>query len=147
MPLNLAVFGSDRAQEVIIAYPHIQHWAVGSHSLGGAMADHFVYQHPGVIQGLALCAAYPASADDLSGQSLKVVCMIDNQDGLGTAKGVHVTRSLLPQNMRFVVFDGGNPAQFGRYGDQPGDNPATVSRTDRRAQVVAAMLELLGMIK
>jgi pimeloyl-ACP methyl ester carboxylesterase len=147
MPLNLAVFGSDRAQDVIAAYPQIQHWAVGGHSLGGAMAAHFVYQHPGVIQGLALWAAYPASGDDLSGQSLKVVSMIGSQDGLGTAKGVDGTRSLLPQNTRFVVIDGGNHAQFGSYGDQPGDNPATISRADQQAQVVAATLELLGRIK
>ena len=58
---------SDRAQEVIAAYPEIQHWAVGGHSLGGAMAARFVYQHPGAIQGLALWAAYPASSDDLQG--------------------------------------------------------------------------------
>ena len=38
MPLNLAVFGSERAQEVIADYPEIRHWAVGGHSLGGAMA-------------------------------------------------------------------------------------------------------------
>jgi pimeloyl-ACP methyl ester carboxylesterase len=147
MPLNLAVFGSDRAQDVIAAYPQIQHWAVGGHSLGGAMAAHFVSQHPGVIQGLALWAAYPASGDDLSGQSLKVVSVMGSQDGLGTAKGVDATRSLLPQNTRFVVIDGGNHAQFGWYGDQPGDNPATISRADQQAQVVVATLELVGRIK
>jgi len=147
MPLNLAIFGSDRAQDVIAAYPQIQRWVVGGHSLGGAMAAHFVYQHPGLIQGLALWAAYPASGDDLSGQSLKVVSMIGSQDGLGTAKGVDATRSLLPPDTCFVVIDGGNHAQFGWYGDQPGDNPATISRTDQQAQVVAATLELLGRIK
>lgn len=147
MPLNLAVFGSDRAQDVIAAYPQIKHWAVGGHSLGGAMAAHFVYQHPGVIQGLVLWAAYPASGDDLSGQSLKVVSMIGSQDGLGTAKGVSATRSLLPQNTHFVVIEGGNHAQFGWYGDQPGDNPATISRADQQAQVIAATLELLGNIR
>jgi pimeloyl-ACP methyl ester carboxylesterase len=146
MPLNLAIFGSDRAQDVIAAYPQIQHWAVGGHSLGGAMAARFAYQHSSVIQGLVLWASYPASSDDLSGQSLKIVSIIGSQDGLGTAKGVEATRSLLPQNTRFVVIDGGNHAQFGWYGDQPGDNPATISRTDQQAQVVAATLELLGMI-
>jgi pimeloyl-ACP methyl ester carboxylesterase len=147
MPLNLAVFGSDRAQDVIDAYPQIQHWAVGGHSLGGAMAARFAYQNPGVIQGLALWAAYPASSDDLSGQSLKVVSLIGSQDGLGTAEGVDATRNLLPQKTRFVVIDGGNHAQFGWYGDQPGDNPATISRADQQAQVVAATVELLGALK
>ena len=38
MPLNLAVFGSDRAASVIQAYPDIQQWVIGGHSLGGSMA-------------------------------------------------------------------------------------------------------------
>ena len=38
MPLNLAVFGSNRAAQVISAFPEIGHWAVGGPSLGGAMA-------------------------------------------------------------------------------------------------------------
>jgi pimeloyl-ACP methyl ester carboxylesterase len=50
MPLNLAVFGSQRFQEVIAAYPEIRHWAVGGHSLGGAMAAHFATQHPAAVQ-------------------------------------------------------------------------------------------------
>jgi hypothetical protein len=140
MPLNPAVFGSDHAQDVIAAYPQIQHWAVGGHSLGSAMAARFAYQHPGLIQGLALWAAYPASSDDLSGQSLEAVSIIGSQDGMGTAKGVDATRGSLPQDARFVVIDGGNHAQFGSYGDQPGDNPATISRADQQAQVVAATL-------
>jgi len=147
MPLNLAVFGSDRAQDVISAYPQIQHWAIGGHSLGGAMAAHFIYQHPDVIQGLALWAAYPPSGDDLSGRSLEVVSLIGSRDGLGTADGVNETRSLLPQNTRYIVIDGGNHAQFGWYGDQPGDNPATISPTDQQAQVIAATLELLRRIE
>jgi hypothetical protein len=147
MPLNLAVFGANRAQDVIAAYPDIQHWVIGGHSLGGAMAARFAYQNPNTIQGLALWAAYPASSDDLSGQSLKVVSIIGSQDGLGTGEGVEATRGLLPQNTHFMVIDGGNHAQFGWYGDQPGDNPAAISRADQQAQAVTATLGLLESIR
>ncbi|MDQ3247653.1 MAG: alpha/beta hydrolase, partial [Chloroflexota bacterium] len=42
MPLNLAVFAPNRADQVITAYPAIQRWAIGGHSLGGAMAATYV---------------------------------------------------------------------------------------------------------
>ena len=144
MPLNLAVFGSDRAQEVIAAHPEIQHWAVGGHSLGGAMAARFAIQHPGVVQGLDLWAAYPASSDDLSGYDLQVVSMIGSLDGLGTAQGIEETKHLLPPGTNFITIEGGNHSQFGWYGDQPGDAQATISREEQQAQVLQATLKLLA---
>ncbi len=70
MPLNLAVFGADAAADVMKAYPEIQNWAIGGHSLGGAMAASFAKDHSDEISGLALWAAYPASSDDLSGHGI-----------------------------------------------------------------------------
>lgn len=147
MPLNLAVLGSDSAQEVIAAYPEIQHWAIGGHSLGGAMAARFAYQHPDAIQGLALWAAYPASSDDLSERSLQVVSIIGSKDGLGTDQGVEATRQLLPESTQFITIEGGNHAQFGWYGEQPGDAEATITREDQQVKVVQATLELLAGLK
>ena len=46
MPLNLAVFAPEKASEVMAAFPEIEHWAVGGHSLGGAMAARFAHRHP-----------------------------------------------------------------------------------------------------
>jgi pimeloyl-ACP methyl ester carboxylesterase len=147
MPLNLAVLGAERAQDVIAAYPEIEHWAIGGHSLGGAMAARFAYQHPGLIQGLALWAAYPASSDDLSGQSLDVLSIVGSEDGLGTDEGVEETRQLLPDSTQFIVIAGGNHAQFGWYGDQSGDNPAIISRSEQQSQILDATLALLEGLK
>ena len=144
MPLNLAVFGSERAQDVIAAYPEIQHWVIGGHSLGGAMAARFAFQHPGAVQGLDLWAAYPASSDDLSGYDLQVVSMIGSLDGLGTAQGIEETKHLLPPGTNFITIEGGNHSQFGWYGDQPGDAQATISREEQQEQVLQATLKLLA---
>lgn len=38
MPYNLAVFGMNAAADVIKRFPEIDHWYIGGHSLGGAMA-------------------------------------------------------------------------------------------------------------
>ncbi len=52
MPLNLAVFDPNRANAVIDAHPEIQHWAVGGHSLGGAMAAQvFISKGAGWVMG------------------------------------------------------------------------------------------------
>ncbi len=146
MPLNLAVFGADRAQDVISAYPEIQYWAISGHSLGGAMAARFAYQHPGATEGLALWAAYPAKSDDLSRQNLEVLSILGSRDGLGTAQGVEETRQLLPESTQFVVIEGGNHAQFGTYGEQPGDSDAAITRTNQQAQVIQATQYLLAKI-
>jgi pimeloyl-ACP methyl ester carboxylesterase len=141
------VLGADRALEVMAAYPEIQHWVIGGHSLGGAMAARFAYQNPGAVQGLALWAAYPASSDDLSGQDVQVASISGSRDGLGTNEGVESTRGLLPASTQFTVIEGGNHAQFGWYGEQGGDNPAEISRSEQQAQVINATLALLESLK
>ncbi len=148
MPLNLAVFASSRAREVIAAYPDIRHWVVGGHSLGGAMAAHFlalnaVSSAPAPVEGLFLWAAYPAQSDDLSRLPIQVVSVYGDQDGLATLEDIDAGRPRLPAGARYVVIQGGNHAQFGWYGPQPGDHPAQISREEQTRQVVQATLALL----
>jgi pimeloyl-ACP methyl ester carboxylesterase len=143
MPLNFAVFAPDRAAEVMATYPEIRDWAVGGHSLGGAMAARFAYQNPAAVQGLALWAAYPASTDDLSSQDTQVTSIYGTRDGLTTAEEIVASRLLLPADTAWVAIEGGNHAQFGWYGPQSGDEPATISREEQQPQVVAATLALL----
>ena len=146
MPLNLAVFAPDRAADVMAAFPEIDCWAVGGHSLGGAMAARFAYQNSGAVQGLVLWAAYPASTDDLSGRTLAVASIYGTHDGLATGDKIAAARPLLPGNTHWVAIEGGNHAQFGWYGPQSGDGNATVSREEQQKQIVAATLALLARL-
>lgn len=66
MPLNLAVLDLQGAGDIIAGFPDITSWAIGGHSLGGAMAAEFAFRNPGVVDGLALWAAFPAANSDLS---------------------------------------------------------------------------------
>jgi pimeloyl-ACP methyl ester carboxylesterase len=147
MPLNLAVFGASRASDVQTAYPQIRHWTIGGHSLGGSMAARFAKTHPDSVQGLALWASYPASSDDLSHSGLHVVSIYASQDGLATGEKIEASRHLLPADTAWAQITGGNHAQFGWYGDQAGDHPASISRTDQQAQVVAATLAMLESLR
>lgn len=147
MPLSLAVFDPDAAAEVIAANPQIERWAVGGHSLGGAMAANFVYTHPGAVDGLVLWAAYPASSNDLSRSGVRVVSISASLDGLATPDKIAASVPLLPPDTVWVTIEGGNHAQFGWYGEQKGDNPAAISRQQQQEQIVQATANLLAGLR
>ncbi len=147
MPLDLAFLAPDRALDVMAAFPGVQHWAVGGHSLGGAMSARLVYQNPGAVQGLVLWAAYPAASDDLSAHDLAVTSIYGTRDGLATGEEIAASRPLLPPDTQWVAIEGGNHAQFGWYGPQAGDNEATISRAEQQQEVTATTLQLLGQLE
>jgi dienelactone hydrolase len=143
MPLALAVLAPDAALEVIAAHPTISAWAIGGHSLGGAMAARFTYTHPEAIDGLVLWAAYPASTDDLSGFDIVVASIYATRDGLTTGEKIDASRPLLPPNTRWVPIEGGNHAQFGDYGAQAGDGQAAITAAEQQAQAAEATIGVL----
>lgn len=142
MPLNLAVLAPNRAEGVIADHPEIHRWAIGGHSLGGAMAARFALGSE-AIDGLLLWAAYPAQSDDLRGRPIEVTSIYATQDGLATPAEVLSSAERLPSDARFVEISGGNHAQFGWYGPQPGDQSASISRVEQQRRIVQASVELL----
>jgi hypothetical protein len=147
MPLNLAIFGSERGQEVLDAYPEIDSWAIGGHSLGGAMAARFAYRNPGSVQGLALMASYPASSDDLSEYEIEVISIYGTSDGVMAEGALEESKALLPADTRWIAIDGGNHAQFGWYGDQAGDARASIPHLDQQRIIVEATIDLLEALE
>jgi dienelactone hydrolase len=147
MPLNLAVFAPDRAADIISAYPEIRSWVIGGHSLGGSMAANFARNNPSLMKGLFFWAAFPAENDDLSAQDLQVVSIYGTLDGLATPDEVLGAQLLLPVDTQWAAIEGGNHAQFGWYGDQPGDNPAQISREEQQGQAITATLDLFNEIE
>lgn len=148
MPFNLAVFGVNKADEVMAAFPEIEHWAIGGHSLGGAMSAAYSYSHPTAIDGLALWAAYPAGNNSLADRlDLAVTSIYGTLDGLATGDKIDASRSLLPPDTTWVAIEGGNHAQFGWYGPQNRDNEAIISREEQQKQIVAATVQLLEQVQ
>lgn len=144
MPLNFAVFAPERAAAVVLAFPQIQHWAVGGHSLGGAMAAQYAERHPDQIAGLVLWAAYPPQQSGLATSQLNVVSISGSEDGLATPAEIASFHVLLPAGTKWVATQGGNHAQFGWYGAQLGDNPASITRAQQQAEVISATVKLLN---
>ena len=146
MVLHLAVLSPDRALEVMEAYPDIRAWAVGGHSLGGAMAARFVHQHPGEAAGLVLWAAYPGNSDDLSQSLVSVLSVSAARDGLATPEKILAARTLLPPGTTWVTIQGGNHAQFGSYGTQAGDRTATISPAEQWNLTAQATAQFLARL-
>jgi hypothetical protein len=143
MPLNLAVFAPGSAMQVVEAYPEIQDWAIAGHSLGGAMGAKFAFDNPGLMDGLALWASYPASNNDLSTADLAAASIYGTLDSVADPEKLAYSQALLPPDTAWTPIEGGNHAQFGWYGEQPGDTPATISREEQQEQATRATVELL----
>jgi pimeloyl-ACP methyl ester carboxylesterase len=148
MPLNLAVTAAESAGAIIAAHPEITAWAIGGHSLGGAMAAEYAADNPGAVGGLALWAAYPAANTDLSAQDIAVVSIYGDADGVAAVEDVLGAAERLPPDTLFVAIPGGNHTQFGAYGEelQQGDNPAGIDRAGQQAAIVAATVQMLQSI-
>jgi hypothetical protein len=141
--LNLAFFDINAADRAIPDFPQIQDWAVGGHSLGGVAASMYAAKHDD-IDGVVFWASYPAN--DALKTSDKAFTSIYGTLDMGGVDSFQASASILPADTRFVVIEGGNHSQFGNYGLQPGDNPATITWQDQQAQAVAATAGLLGSL-
>jgi hypothetical protein len=147
MPLSLAVFGVDKADDVIAAHPEMRYWVIGGHSLGGSMAASYAKNNPGEVQGLVLWASYPADSDDLSQTELKGLTTYGSNDLVLTMDNFNATLPLLPPGAVMQVIEGGNHAQFGNYGPQPGDGTATISAADQQLQAADLTVRILRSVE
>jgi len=144
MPLNFAIFDVGAADRAIAAHPEIRSWALGGHSLGGAMAAQYASDHGGAIAGLALCGAY--SAADLASGSLVVSSVYGSLDAAVARIEDPATKALLPPSASYQRIEGGNHEQCGWYTGQANDPPATISRAEQQERIVAAWVALLAEI-
>lgn len=139
--LNLAFFDINAAARVEAAYPEIKNWFVGGHSLGGVAASIYAAEHS-EIKGVVFWASYPAD-DALKIKNIKAISIVGSNDGLATSDSMDASRELLPADTQFVTIEGGNHAQFGSYGPQSGDNPASISAEEQWTQAAALTVEFL----
>lgn len=139
MPLDLAVLGSGRGERVVAAYPNVQTWAIGGHSLGGTMAAAQAFDNPQLWSGLFLLASYPQDKHDFSPRETPVISIIGDRDGLISQSRWQESLELLPDSAVRVVIEGGNHAGFGDYGAQEDDRAASISGAEQHRQTIQAL--------
>lgn len=132
MPFHMAIFDADAAEGVMEQFPEIQHWYMAGHSMGGAMASRFAANHLEEIDGLILLGAY-IYGDYPDEKALTVYGSLNQS-----------VEDHIDYTENIVEIEGGNHAQFGNYGPQKGDLPATISTKEQQAQTVDAIEQFLG---
>ncbi|MEI3305504.1 MAG: alpha/beta fold hydrolase [Dysosmobacter sp.] len=132
MPFHLAIFDVNAAEDVMAQFPDIQHWYIAGHSMGGAMASQFASEYPDEVDGLLLLGAY-LYGDYPPADTLTVYGSLNQsvEDKIDYTENV-------------VEIEGGNHAQFGNYGPQKGDMPATISAEEQQAQTVEAISDFIA---
>lgn len=131
MPFNMAIFDTDAAEDVMEQFPDIQHWYMAGHSMGGAMASQFASEHQDEIDGLILLGAY-IYGDYPDEKTLTVYGSLNQS-----------VEDHIDYTENIVEIEGGNHAQFGNYGPQKGDLPATISAAEQQAQTVDAISDFM----
>ncbi len=124
MPFNLAVFNINAAQKALDLVPQVDSWYLMGHSLGGAMASSYLKDNADAFDGLILLAAYPVNDSDI-----KTLQIVGSKDGL-------LDFTKLDDQGETYVIEGGNHAFFGDYGNQKGDNDASITKNQQQTLTV-----------
>lgn len=137
MPFRLAVFGAGKANDLIAQYDY-DHWYIGGHSLGGAMAASYAAENSTQLTGVVLLAAYPIKKLD---ESLSVTVLYGSEDGVLNREKLTEGEAYLPQDTVIEIIAGGNHAQFGNYGIQKGDGNATITAGEQQRQTEELIIQ------
>lgn len=146
-PLNLAVLGQNKAEQVIEAN-HLSKYVIGGHSLGGVMASRFVAEQKNqeAVKGVFFLASYPDKKGSLSNFEGSVLSLTGSEDGVLNWQAYDQAKKYLPKQTVYQEINGGNHAGFGSYGEQKGDNPAKINNEEQQDEVARKVVEWLNTI-
>jgi len=137
MPFRLAVFGENKAAQVIKQHDYA-HWYIGGHSLGGAIAADYAAEHGEQLSGVYMLAAYATKPLDENSQA---IIIYGSKDGVLNQGKLEKANRYLPDHSAVYVIEGGNHAQFGNYGRQDGDGNALISAEEQQRRTVELILQ------
>ena len=138
MPFNIALLGENEADKIIDTTNYSRYILCG-HSLGGVVASSYM-AHSGKGDGLIMLAGY--STENITKPTMSIY---GSNDGNLNKKSYDEAKPHM-SNMTEYVIDGGNHAQFGYYGKQPGDNAANITPENQQNQTVTKILEFISKL-
>ncbi len=143
--LNLALLDRARAESVVGLAPDVETWYLGGHSMGGAFAARHLADDTDVDwAGLVLWASYATESAELSDRDdLRVLSVAGGRDGLLSPDEVEGHRPALPDSAVTMTVEGMNHAQFGAYGDQPGDGRPEITDEEARMTLASTTADFL----
>ncbi|MDO3409043.1 alpha/beta fold hydrolase [Saccharibacillus sp. CPCC 101409] len=145
MPFNFAVLGTDKAADVLKAYPD-ERFVIGGHSLGGPFAARYAAENPGSVDGIFFLASYAESKGDLSQSKLPALSITGSKDEILDRERYEKGRAYLPAGAVYEVIEGGSHAQFGSYGEQWSDGKASISAAEQAERTAALIVQWLDAL-
>lgn len=136
MPFHFALLGKDRAGEITASFTYPRFY-IGGHSLGGNVASSYLMDHPSDFAGLVLLASYPTAPIP---SALPLLSIYGDKDGVLERDPYEKGKSYWSEGSQELVIEGGNHANFARYGKQQGDNDATISNLEQEKRTAEAIL-------
>ncbi|MGI9344010.1 MAG: alpha/beta hydrolase [Gammaproteobacteria bacterium] len=146
MPFDFSIFAPNSANAVRDAFPEISDWVIAGHSMGGAMAAQYAFDHQDDLAGLILWDSYPPGPSNLSDAQLPVV-HIHRATPEGRSSQVFADkRHLIPTDSTWVPIPGANHMNFGSFigGGYDEEWDPKIERAEQHRQVVAATLDGLA---
>lgn len=140
MPLNLAIFGQNKADSFLEEHPD-ESFVIGGHSLGGSFAARYASEHSEKLKGVFFLASYADEGGSIKDTDLSVLQITGTADGVLNKEAWESAKTNLPADTLYVSVEGGNHGQFGSYGKQKGDNDPAIEEEQQLKQVVDAVEE------
>ena len=141
MPHYLALLDANGARGIREKYPEIEHWYIGGHSLGGAMASMYGARHSDEYEGIVFLAAY--ATDDLTDMDIKTLLIRGDHDEVLNMQKYGECLENLPKGYEEYVIEGGCHAYFGDYGPQKGDGEPAITVEEQTRQTVEKIVDFM----
>lgn len=141
IPLNFALLGIQAPERIRSTLEEDMPFYVMGHSLGGVAAAEYVHSKGDVIDGLIMLASYPAQ--DLSDVAIDYLSIVGSLDTVLNQAAYDEAKPYWPSDAQELVIEGGNHAQFGHYGEQQGDTPATIDTVTQQTATVDAIVDFI----
>ena len=106
------------------------------HSLGGVAAS--IAMRTFEVDGLILLGSYPLDANQIIGNPT-YLSILGSNDGLLNQEAYD--KAIKGLNIKEVMIEGGNHAQFGSYGPQRDDFEASITEKIQRQRIIDAIVE------
>ncbi len=145
MPLNLAFTGINRADGIQAAFPEIESWVIGGHSLGGAMAAEYAKNNVDNLDGLIMFASYPANSEDFVDFPIPILTIIGSADP--GAPNQEAFYEVISDSAERFIIEGGNHRQYADYSFQKDDGIATISAAEQQDQIIAATIQFFDTLE
>ncbi len=138
MPINLAIFGQNKADSFIEEHPD-ESFVIGGHSLGGSFASRYAAERTEKLKGVFFLASYADEGGSLKNTDLSILQITGSDDGVLNREDWKNSKANLPEDTTYVSIEGGNHGQFGSYGMQKGDNQPAIREEKQLEEVVVAL--------